>query len=252
VCKRLHQVISDSVSLQYVIELGSAGLVDSKGKSSTSDALSAGGTLAERSSALVEFQARWRSFNPSSQSTHAFSGINVERFVYNDGVLTVSYYDQSTGEFRLLSYDTSTKSEWSYPLGTDFEVDIFETNPSQDLLVLVEYVLLSMLSASIYCPPHHRSVFRYDYEDVIAYVDALALSTGSSHHLSPDVTLSAGDIEGFSQATVHIQGDLLAVYFWYQSNIGEIIHNELRVWNWKTMELLAVNVISLALSLFRR
>jgi hypothetical protein len=135
--------------LQYTIELGGAGLFDSTFNGSTSDPsiLSGGSAVVERLSALVRFQARWRSFNPSSQSTHTISDINVERFVYNEGVLTVSYHDETTGEFRILSWNTSIMANWSIVSG----IITFETHPSQNLLLLVEYVPFPL------CPRARRS-----------------------------------------------------------------------------------------------
>jgi hypothetical protein len=124
------------------------GLVDSTSDGSISGSTMVGDNppVAERLSTLADFQARWRSFNPAHQSTHKFPGIPVERFVYNEGVLTVEYYDENL-DFQLwfLLCNTSTMLEWSYPMVNEFGVNLdvinFQTDPAKDLLIVLECVL---------------------------------------------------------------------------------------------------------------
>ncbi|RPD76028.1 hypothetical protein L226DRAFT_461728 [Lentinus tigrinus ALCF2SS1-7] len=200
VCALLKNLVDDDTSLQYIIELGAAGMED--GPSSTL-------TPSARLALLRERQSAWKSLTWRSEATYPMT--IGEYWELYGGVLAQEEGGKKLVFRQLPSAIRGIEArEWEIrDAGTD--IQDFSMDPAQDLLVVVEE--------------------RIEYSETTCSLHLKSLLTGAPH---PDVTGSAvlthqTFLQGFTYS-LRIAGDYVGTVL-----SGELEEpSELVVWNWRT------------------
>ncbi|CAL1702844.1 unnamed protein product [Somion occarium] len=204
VCKEFHQIIKDSLELQYKIELEADGMIDGPrtvGSWSTS----------ERLQLLLDRRARWRTLDwtrivtlPLVGFCHAYElvgGVFAKTMGVGDNVgarhLTVASlptrYDD--GDMRILE-DLGVTSR-------DFAID-----PSQDLITLVD--IDDSIPVNVRVTLHLRTI-----------------STNTAHKQASKPALECRAPGRITSCFIQIVDDIVGMFFWLQGPT-------LMIWNWRT------------------
>ncbi|KAJ3746332.1 hypothetical protein DFH05DRAFT_1484752 [Lentinula detonsa] len=205
VCRQLHDIIAETTSFTYEIELAIAEQDDG-----TNCSLS----VMEKLELLRNSQARWAELKWSSQRRYYMQGAGLWELFGN-----VLAQNTSGGSFDFVQLPSESRKiperKWMVKPDTPRLVRDFGMDPSQDLLVLIE---LPQWSAGRMDRPH-RIYMR-------------SMSTATKHPL----TTGSGLIEHSfydpnTSYSIKISLDVLAIFFHATNNPSV---NEFVIWEWKT------------------
>jgi hypothetical protein len=212
-CKQLHALVTNSLALQYRIELASDGLMSGQPGGSAS-------TTAARMEILLERRAAWRALRPNRCASvvlaghcHAYELVGglfakaIEEFGAARKLVASWLPGNGRGERRLVVDDLGVRIK-------DFALD-----PSQDLIVLLE----------------HRPVPRSSSmagADICVHLRKLS-AVVAPHPAAKNPMLCRRAIGPVHGCMIQIIEDIVGMYFWMP-------FHAVLIWNWMTGEELMV------------
>ncbi|KAI0269992.1 hypothetical protein BC834DRAFT_582190 [Gloeopeniophorella convolvens] len=201
--RRLREIISDSLVLQYHIQLAASGLCDGPVNEIST---------AERTNALQAYNKAWLELGWSSHDIIELSGPGMPHF--SDGIAVSLSSDRRALVVNQLPSRLRKLEAHCWTLTFDFVIAGFAVDASQDLVAIVP--VSATPNASQWC--ESRILLR-------------TLSAGESHPLtipSGVLQLQDGRQPSLEEDTTNICGDHLGTVV-YEGSLGM-----LAIWNWKT------------------